>query len=166
MWPDLALPAWGILPYLKRLPEPVSGILVGVGKGENAHVLSNNLNIKELWGIDPYVPYRDIDTDRTQEDVDNYLKTMEKNLEGYNFGLVSGTGLSDDTYDFLMIDTQKTVAEDLELFYPKLRKGGYVWGGLNNLLVVMDGLRTFRDKNKVRVPINHSKNFVWFWRKA
>ena len=56
------LAAYGMYPYLKRKEGEIVGAEVGVLDGKNAAVLFEKCgNIKQLYGIDPYITRKYLD---------------------------------------------------------------------------------------------------------
>lgn len=176
VWPLPFLPAYGMIPYLKRLGNDLIGIEIGVLKGENAFVLLEELpNIKMLTGIDPYLPYQDLDKFRTEKEMRAYKNILLDNL-GTNerFTLVQekfrddAKNWNNESVDFILIDhdqTEENIKLALDLFYPKLKVKGMIFGHDDYLPHVKKAVREWRDANKVRIPLNYSKNQLWFWTK-
>lgn len=177
MWPFTFLPAYGMIPYINRMKGELTGIEIGVLKGESSYVLLDSCsNIKKLYGIDPYLPYKDLDLDRTKEDMEQYEAITKKNIESFGdrFELVKGKSgdvadkFENESIDFILIDsehTEENLMNELNLYYPKIKKDGYIFGHDSNLPFIIDTVKKYRNENKIRVPLSHSKNFVWFWKK-
>ena len=178
MWPFTFLPAYGMIPYINRMRGDIVGIEIGVLKGETSYVLLDSCpNIKKLYGIDRYLPYKDIDLDRTAEDMENYENIAKKNLKSFSdrfeFVKADSRDISDkfenESVDFILIDsehTEENLMSELSLYYPKLKKAGIMFGHDSNIKVVSDTVKKFKSENKIRVPLQYSKNFIWFWIKS
>jgi predicted O-methyltransferase YrrM len=109
------------------------GAEIGTWKGINAKIILKTINIEKLYLIDPYNPLI--------HDVGE--KEARKRLKGYNDKLIWIKKLSNDAVndvpnnlDFVYIDgdhSYKGVKQDLENYYPKIRKGGVLAGHDINL---------------------------------
>ena len=177
MWPQKYLSAYGMMPYLKRMPGNLAGIEIGVLKGENVFVLLDEVpSIEKVWGVDPYSPYQDYETKRTKEDMNAYKKVAAENLSGFGerYELVEKTSkkaasaFKDESVDFILIDsdhTYESIKKDLELYYPKLKNNGYMFVHDTHVEHVRNAVFDFKKEQKNRLPIQISKNFLFFWRK-
>lgn len=112
----------------------LTGVEIGVLLGANSINLLNNLNIKELFLIDPYQDYDGIDGPAPYDE--NYA-IAQRNLRDYpNRTFVrkkseNATELVPDGLDFVYVDGNhkyEYIKKDIELFYPKLRAGGVMCG--------------------------------------
>lgn len=170
LWPLTDLPAYGMVPYIKRLGEGITGIELGVLKAETSCILLDECpNIHSLFCIDPYLPYED----KNKDQMDQYNQIAVKNLSKYkNVSLLTSSSLDthtvfdDGSVDFVFIDTvlnREQLEKELDLYYPKIRNGGIIFGHDANHEEIVMGLKSFREKNKIRLPILHSKNQVWYW---
>jgi hypothetical protein len=128
---------------LKRIfgETPLIGAEIGVYKGENSLQLLKNLNIKQLFLIDPYIAYKEYDTEN-EFTIQSPLQKIEKNarnrLVKYNEKITFVKEKSSDALkkissnlDFVYIDGNHDylfVKEDIENYYKKLRKGGILSG--------------------------------------
>lgn len=175
LWPLTFLPAYGMISYINRMKGDVIGVEIGVLKGETSHVLLESCpNIKKLYGIDPYITYTAIDVIRSQEDMNNYEKALHQNMKpfGERFELIkkksidAADQLANEPLDFVLVDgdqTEDSIYNDIELYYPKIKKNGYIFGHDIQVKFVVDAIKRYRETNRIRTPLNISKNFVWFW---
>lgn len=175
IWPLHHLPAYGMIPYIKRLRGDLLGVELGVLKGETSHeILDNCENVKKLYGVDPYVAHFDGAANRTDEEMSQYEAIMKKNLNKFadRFEHVKKSShdcsdmFENESLDFIFIDSIQLIehlSKELELWYPKLKKDGIFFGHDSMSESVVLALKNFRNNNKIRIPINHSKNQVWFW---
>lgn len=178
LWPLNYLPAYGMLPYIKRhRGDNLVGVELGLLKGETSfEILTNCENVKKMYGVDPYAPHFDGNAERSAEDMSQYESIMKKNMS--NFGdrfehikkssLECSDMFADESLDFIFIDTvqfEDHLLKELELWYPKVKKDGIIFGHDAMTESVIVALKKFRDERKIRIPINHSKNQVWFWSK-
>lgn len=179
LWPYTFLSAYGMIPYINRMrSESVVGAEVGVLKGENiATLLDSCEKISKIFGIDVYECHTDYDVMRTQEDMEKYERVAEQNLASYSdrYELIKADSvegakrLESNSLDFVLIDADHSVEgirRDLEAYYPLVKSGGYVFIHDCNARSVMDGIKKYREENRIRLPIQTSKNFVCFWVKS
>ena len=178
MWPFTFLSAYGMMPYLKRMQGELTGVEIGVLKGENMVTLFENCpNIKMIYAIAPYKEHMDYETKRTKEQMKQYEKIAIDNLGEYehNYRLIKKTSKAaakdfdqSEQFDFILLDgdhTYKGIKSDLELYYPLLKKGGHMFIHDTNREDVLNAVLDYRNENKLRMPLHHSKNFVSFWTK-
>lgn len=177
-WPLDFLSAYGMMPYLKRHGENLVGIEIGVLKGENIVMLLEELpNIAKIIGIDPFVEHTDQNTTRSQEDMDKYAKIAAENLKPHKKRYVpikkssadAAADIDDESVDFVLLDgdhSYEGIKADLTAYYPKLKKGGHMFIHDCYSQDVLQAIHEYRDENRLRMPLNMSKNFVNFWTKA
>lgn len=178
LWPFTFLSAYGMIPYLKRMQGELVGVEIGILKGENMYtILENCPNVKLIYGIDPFKEHTDYDTKRTKQEMKRYEKIAIENLSNYegNYRLIKKTSKAaakdfgkDEQFDFVLLDGDHTyngIMSDLKLYYPLLKKGGYMFVHDTNHEEVLDAVLDYKNHNKLRMPVNHSKNFVSFWTK-
>lgn len=176
LWPYTFLSAYGMLPYIKRMrSEEVIGAEVGVLKGENVYTLLTECpKISKIYGIDHYEAHTDYDNDRTKEDMEKYEKIAEKNLKSFGdrYELIrekskkAAYKIKKESLDFVLIDgdhTYEGIKADLKSYYSLLKSGGYMFVHDYNVKSVMDAIKSFKNEQKIRIPLNMSKNFVCFW---
>ena len=179
MWPFTFLSAYAMIPYIKRMRgENITGVEVGVLKGETSYVLLEECpNITKLYGIDSYKAHTDYETVRSQEDMDKYRSIAEDNMkscgERYVLKLedsVNAAKMFDkEGLDFVLLDGDHThtgIKNDLEAWYPKIKKGGYIFIHDTNVLHVYQAVKDFKNDHKIRTPLLRSKNQISFWVKA
>ena len=177
LWPLPHLPAYGIIPYLKRMRGDLTGVELGVLKGETSfEILNNSPNVKKMYGVDPYAAHFDGAADRTEEEMSQYEEIMKQNMNRFDDRWEHIKKSSHDcadmfeneSLDFIFIDSIQLIehlSKELELWYPKIKKNGIIFGHDAMTESVVVSLKKFRNEHKIRVPINHSKNQVWFWTK-
>ena len=122
--------------------KPVKVLEIGTYKGWNAKSILKELNVKELYIIDPYEEYEDYlkaENNKTKKFMENCRKIAERRLFKWNNKLIwikkkSGDAVNDikdNSMDFIYIDgnhTYKYVLEDMNNYWPKLKKGGLFTG--------------------------------------
>lgn len=123
--------------------ETLIGVEIGVAQGFHAlGLLSNLKNLKKLYLIDPYLPYVDRRNKEYRKGSMHDFLTCFKSIildnplfnDRYvllkNYSEFAVSSVPDDI-DFVYIDGNHDygyVRKDIELYYPKVKKGG-VFGG-------------------------------------
>lgn len=128
-----------VIPSLLKSANAKVGLELGVYKGEFSKILLENWNGR-LYMIDPWRPIGGDYIDACDENqlYDLYADTA-KNIKGHeDRGLMlRGLGeelidlFNDESLDFIYIDANHSydyVKADLEMWYPKLKKGGILSG--------------------------------------
>jgi hypothetical protein len=124
-------------PSLRSLKykKDIIGVEIGVQYGINARDILERYNIKTLYLVDPYINYKNTKGNLVEpEGKDLAIKYLNK----YKDKIVWVYKLSEeavddipDNLDFVYIDgghTYEIVKRDLELYYPKVKKGGLFSG--------------------------------------
>jgi len=111
------------------------GCEIGSFRGWNAFNILHYLPIEKLYLIDLYGKYPGY---KMQTDPDDNLIACKKHLKKYKDKVVFVKKLSEDAVkdipddlDFCYIDANHSynyVKKDIELYYPKIKKGGYLGG--------------------------------------
>lgn len=129
-----------IRPMIKFIKDnypniPLVGVEIGVYKGDNAYNILNNLNIKKLYLIDPYIPYEE---DKGWQGNEKIYQIAKKKLKPFKDKIqfirkFSHEAVNDipNNLDFVYIDgnhAYEWVKRDIELYYPKVRRGGVIGG--------------------------------------
>jgi hypothetical protein len=150
-------------------------IEVGTHKGRNAFNILENLNIKKIYLVDPYLNYGEfLPRSPNMKKVGN--KTFfeaKKRLRGFKdkiefikeFSDKAISRFKDNSIDFIYIDGNhdyKFVKKDIELYYPKLKKGGIIAGHDIDLKDVFRAVSEFCVKNKLECEIEEKD---WIIRK-
>ncbi len=157
LWPNLGLPAHGMLPYLRKIkkPEtPLYGIVVEPKLAENSHILLCSPIDMNILGVNGFL-------ESTKPNVYEFLGTH-----------YSDSSIRDDEIaDFILLAAVEGAVggvwdykAELTKYYPMLRSGGYMFvetGTEERNQAIKD----WRRENKVMIPIQMSKNFLWFWQK-
>lgn len=153
------------------------GVEIGVAKGINAFNILRILPVKKLYLVDPYVPYltkRGMVSVAYQNDIKSqaveYLKHYSKQVE-FIFDVSTVACLSiPDGLDFVYIDDghdYKSVSNDLNCYYPKVKKGGFIGGHdyepLKHTSVnsVYDAVNDFKKQKKLVDPFVERTDY-WF----
>jgi len=118
----------------------ITGLEIGVFKGENASNLLENLPNLTLYGIDPYRVYKDWDGNTlTEENAIIAEDTATELIMPYKERFVKYKNSSDEIlntfednyFDFIFIDgchDYEQVLKDCRNYYPKLKSGGIFSG--------------------------------------
>ena len=177
-WPYSFTSNLGLCPYVRRAGNDIIGVEVGTCRGESAYLfLEKCSNIKKLWTIDPYVGYDDWNGSISTEVVENFMRIATENLSEWGDRVEMVRAMSkdvvnrfdDDSLDFLFIDgdhSYEAVKQDLEIWYPKLKKGGILAGhdyGIRVLQAVTNAVNDFRKEKSIRSPIHLVSNSAFFW---
>jgi len=124
-----------MIKYVKSMGgTQLVGVEIGVAEGVNAENILKTLSIARLFLIDPYIPY----FDRYSRIPEPFLPLAKKRLEKYSDKIVfikkpskEAKKLVPNCLDFVYIDGNHSydfVKEDIEMYYPKVRKGGVIGG--------------------------------------
>lgn len=119
---------------------------IGARYGESSEMILKTLNIKNYYIIDPYTSYSHYNSDGFDKIIssdkdDNIFKEVNKKLHKINKNVKFYRNFSndidvvnkfdDESLDLIFIDgnhTYKYVLEDLENYFPKLKKNGILCG--------------------------------------
>lgn len=119
------------------------GVEIGVYKGEHAESLLSNLNIKRLYLVDPYEIYEQYVEGRSHYGVDqdplylakqaafSRLSSHSEKISWVFKQSLDALAEIPDELDFVYIDgnhDESFVREDIQSYYPKIRKGGVIGG--------------------------------------
>jgi len=121
----------------KRAGKNLIGVELGVWKGFNAERMLQSLDIKKLYLVDPYLDYVEStgfvweDHVKNEDIARNRLKKYESKIEFLLMNSSEAKDLIEDELDFVYIDADHRyshVKEDIENYYPKLKRGGVLAG--------------------------------------
>lgn len=156
--------------------ESIVGCEIGVDNGKHSLIMLENLNIKKLYQIDPYQPYKDYRKGKLvliDEETQNKKKKLrDKRFKNYdNVYLMQGDSLEyhhifgNNFFDFVYIDgnhSKKYIHADLNNFYTKVKDGGIIGGhdfSGTHVDVVREVLK-FEKKHKL---VLHSSDLDWWF---
>lgn len=157
----------------KNYKHELTGIEIGVFKGENANHILSNLKIKKLYLIDYYKPFV-----RSKERADySHLKQIAmENLSGFRDKIFwiykksedAVVSLAEGSCDFVYIDGNhdyKYVKKDIELYLPKIKSGGVIGGHdfRSTHIGVIRAVSEFADINDLKLYYQNSD--WWFIKK-
>ena len=133
--------------YLKKnYKHELVGVEIGVQYANNALSMLCNSPIKKLYLVDPYMQYKEYNSDKDgqwtdrfeQGDFNDMLSIAKNKVKHYSDKVEFIKELSEnaadkipDNLDFVYIDgnhKREYVLKDLELYYPKVKKGGVIGG--------------------------------------
>ena len=124
----------------------VNVIEIGARYGESSKVILRSLNVDKYTIIDPYTSYNEYINDGfnriiSDDNDDNIYKKTKNELESIHKNMVffrtfstdtnTINAIDDNSIDLIFIDgnhSYKYVLDDLENYYPKLRKNGIICG--------------------------------------
>lgn len=153
---DLNLPAYGMIPYLKRTPGELIGIQIGVAGGENIHTLCESVSsIKKIYGIDSR------STVNLSHLNDRYVPVKKNYIDAVN-------DFEIESIDFILSCADYSYTNVLKMlnhYYPILKRGGFMFVHGTDNKAVIDAVLNFRSYNRLRMPLHKSKNYVDFWQK-
>jgi len=169
----------GLVPVIKEHGEDLKVVEIGVCRAETScYLMENCPNIKVLYGIDPWLPYQDKPTQPiTATMQDEFFKTaikniVEKGLRG-KIRIIKRrsdkivTSFLDNSVDVLFVDGDhrfEAVLNDLEIWWPKLKKGGIMAGHDYGVSGVMQALDRFKKYNNIET-VHRVKNAAWYFYK-
>ena len=126
--------------YGKELKH-LTGVEIGVDEGKNAISILKNLNITKLYLVDPWIEYYEKSSNkllRSQKVQDEKFKKVEKLFSDNSKvelirkkSIEASKDFSDASLDFVYIDgdhSYESVKQDLNSWYPKLKKFGVMCG--------------------------------------
>lgn len=152
--------------------ENIVAAEIGVWKGSNAEHLMNQLDIDELFLIDPYdaydeYPERKSDPDKMSAAQEIAHDRLDKNsnvrwIEKYSTEAIEDI---DRELDFVFVDGNhhyEYVKSDIENYYPLLTEGGIIAGDDANWIGVSQAVTEFAVENEVQ-PHFERADSDWFF---
>jgi len=145
------------------------GAEIGTYLGENAENILKTISIKKLYLIDSYIPY--VRVDGVLYDTKLCFPIAKQRLSRFKQKIrfikkKSSEAVNDvpDNLDFVYIDGNhiyEHVKEDIELYYPKIKRGGVIGGHDFNstFLGVCKAVIEFSEKNNLELQ---GKNPDWW----
>lgn len=115
------------------------GVEVGVAAGDySAVILRANPQLKKMYGVDPFQPYKGYKDFVRLGTFDSLEKKAENLLSGFTnytfikeFSVDAVKQFEDESLDFVYIDgnhAEPYVSQDIDIWSKKVRKGGIVSG--------------------------------------
>jgi predicted O-methyltransferase YrrM len=171
-----ALAAYHIVPIINNLGPNVTGIEIGVCHGVNSYMLLECCsNISTLVGVDHYKAYKDWDREILQHEQDHSYATLQHNMAvlGPRFKHIKASSkdaaheLQDNAYDFVFIDadhSMRSVLEDLDNYWPKIKDNGIVAGHDANLFSVNFAVTSWAKRKGIdQKSIHMMENQAWYF---
>jgi len=174
-------------PALRQLKNRhrLVGAEIGVCYGTHASYYLKELDIECVFLIDPYMEYENY----TLRDISNRMKSLEETEKGAHALLhkyeqrikwvkkksaEASKLIADDSLDFVYIDgnhSYDSVREDILLYYPKLKKGGFLSGHDYDLEGVKQAVDEFVENHNLNLHIEDSGELQgeekcdwWVWK--
>ena len=144
----------------------LTGVEIGVYRGDNAVYIMNTLNIKKLYLVDPYLEYDGYKNSpgwekRVQNDFNNFYKIAAAKMAPFkrNAEFIrkkSEDAVTDihDELDFVYIDGNhdyEFVKKDIELYYPLIKQGGVISGDNLGMPGVQRAVIEFVEKQDLEI---------------
>lgn len=113
------------------------GAEIGTYRGDYAKVLCEQNPDLKLYCIDPYDSYKGYVRYHTQNDLSSALKEADNKLRNYkvtirvDYSIPASKSYEDNSLDFVYIDAAhdyRSVVDDIDSWYPKVKVGGIVSG--------------------------------------
>jgi hypothetical protein len=155
--------------YIAENLHPVVGAEIGVWMGANAESIIKNLpSLKKLILIDPYLPYVDGDKNNDKlTDTSSYRAIAIQRLMKYANSILidwrfrksieASKILFNESLDFVYIDgdhTYENVKEELQAYWPLIKRGGVMGGHDINFYGVMRAVGEFAMANKLHPRVD------------
>lgn len=158
------------------------GVELGVYSGDSFVVMLQVCqNIKKLYGIDLWEPYKDRIGGESNPKVVNRFQTEYLYNLCVNYVAHSGESeraeiwqmdsvkaadeFENDSVDFVFFDAhldQKQLEDELHAWYPKIREGGLVIGHDFYTTATQNAVSNFIESNKLQVMMaSYDNTFIW-----
>lgn len=147
------------------------GAEIGVSHGAHSKSILNSLDMKMLYLIDPFSMYDGIDGAQDIE-FDELYEVTKASLKNYKdktkfIRKKSSDAVNDipDNLDFIYIDGNHIydfVKKDIEMYYPKVKKGGVICGHDFTVVDVAHAVTEFASKNNLKVSTGGYLMDWWF----
>ena len=142
------------------------GVEIGVAEGRNSERMLRQMPIKKIFLIDPYIAHFQHPIAPTA-----HRKVALKRLRKFRDRIVivdrkaEDKGVADsipNELDFVYIDgdhSYKMVTRDIEIYFPKVRKGGVIGGHDINMISVARAVDDFARKKRLKP---HTERMDWW----
>ena len=160
------MPITRIKPALRQLKgrNNLIGAEIGIGEGYHASFFLSELNIDLVFLIDPHTVYEDCGMMISLEEIKKWEKHTHVNLNRYKHKIKwikeksanAVKFIADNSLDFVYIDANhayESVAEDIFLYYPKVKKGGLLSGHDYDFEGVKKAVDEFISKENLKLYI-------------
>lgn len=156
--------------------SPLTGVEIGVFKGENAENILTTLNIHKLFLVDSYVGYNEYVDVLSKYRLVDALETAQSKLSKYKDKTCWILEYSDvaclkitELLDFVYIDgnhRHEYVKNDLMNYYPLVKSGGFIGGHdyfHDNSTGVKKAVDEFVVENKLKLELGLYGNHSDWW---
>ena len=162
----------GLVDVIKNLQGDLIGVEVGVCNGVTSELYVQQIpNLKKLYAVDNFPSFVDWDGTRVTEErqVETMRRCKERlakysNIEFvYKTSVEFGESLEDDSIDFVFIDGDHSfnaTLKDIQIYWPKVKKGGIFAGHDINLQTVYDAVNSFFQKEIEKIKT--VENNTWY----
>ena len=153
-------------PALRQLKgrDNLVGAEIGIGEGVHASFFLRELDVDLIFLIDPYMVYKDERLMLKLKVIEGWEKKAHVRLDKYRHKIKwikeksadATKFIADNSLDFVYIDgnhTYEFVAEDICLYYPKVKKGGLLSGHDYEYKSVKRAVDEFISKQKLKLHI-------------
>lgn len=149
--------------------DNIKWVEIGVRFGRNSKYVLNNYDISEIYLIDPYCELPYLTNIFNKKSVQEHKKTAKADLKPFedkcvwleDFSQNVVDQFENESIDIIYIDgdhSYDAVIRDLELYYPKIKKGGLVIGDDYNEKDVKLAIEAFAKKMDIEYQTSEVKN--------
>lgn len=168
--------AQGLLPIINKMGDDLTGVEIGVCRGVNIWFLLNNCkNIRKIYGIDPWTEYSAINKETQTVNYIRAKQTLKKLMNEARVSLlkmkseIAVRGFNDKSLDLSFIDgdhSPAAIAQDLRLWYPKVKDGGLFSGHdyRPKDVEVRKAVQEFA--KEIGATILEAAHYSWYWFKG
>lgn len=153
----------------KELGDNLIGVEIGVNKGYNASYICDIVKPKALYLIDPWDNFFDPASGEIIGEI-QYIATKQLLAPFVCCEIIRKTSaeavrdFKDNSLDFVYIDanhSHEAVLNDLEIWYPKVKKGGIFSG--HDFQIVQEAIILFCQKRNIKLLSQQNED--WWIRK-
>ncbi|MBI2971111.1 MAG: class I SAM-dependent methyltransferase [Candidatus Aenigmarchaeota archaeon] len=158
-------------PFVREILDrrELVGAEIGVWRGDNAKAMLKILDIRKLYLIDPYETYDEYkEEEKSGAFSQKALKEVEKIISRDKRVVLirerseNAVNKIIEPLDFVFIDGNhdyEYVKKDLEMYYPLVKKGGFIAGDDISIDDVSKAVIEFSLKTKLRLHVRHNNFF-------
>lgn len=153
--------------------EPLTGAEIGVAKGFNAESILKTLNIKKLYLVDPYIPYKDTSDGKlrlmtkylsAKEEAVKRLSRFQDKTQFIYLASEEAVDFVPEGLDFAYLDgnhSYEYVKKDITLYYPLVKAGGVLGGHdyTEHFLGVTKASNEFATENNLKL---YTQSMDWW----
>jgi len=173
----LSVSAPGLLDHIVTLGNDIVGCEIGICKGHTLrYLLDGAPNIKQVYAIDPYLPYQDWSSYNDKDQMDRWDAESTKVLQDYSHKITwlrtksdqASKLINDESLDWIFIDGDHSyngVLTDCKNYYKKVKSKRLFSGHDWQLPEVNQAVKDFRNEFNIVTEIQFCAHGVWFWYK-